>query len=106
MTSTTEATVLQYHQLKGVSGKLATVLTRPLETQTDLGLAYKPDFTHPVIERTNYAIQKPLERRVCLWKTSTIVKVAKESEIAQLQINLDQYIEQLENRLMNNDLER
>ena len=44
---------LNYHHLNGVPGKLAIVPTKPLETQTDLGLAYTPGVAYPVIEIEN-----------------------------------------------------
>ena len=46
----TKEASLNYHRLNGVPGKLAIVPTKPLETQTDLGLAYTPGVAYPVIE--------------------------------------------------------
>lgn len=40
-----EALALEYHQ-RGRPGKLATVATKPMETQRDLGLAYSPGVAH------------------------------------------------------------
>jgi malate dehydrogenase (oxaloacetate-decarboxylating)(NADP+) len=49
----TKETSLNYHHLDGIPGKLAIVPTKPLETQTDLGLAYTPGVAYPVIEIAN-----------------------------------------------------
>jgi malate dehydrogenase (oxaloacetate-decarboxylating)(NADP+) len=49
----TKETALAYHKLNGVPGKLGVVATKPLETQTDLGLAYTPGVAYPVIEIAN-----------------------------------------------------
>lgn len=49
----TKESALQYHQMNGVPGKLEIVPTKPLETQTDLGLAYTPGVAYPVIEIAN-----------------------------------------------------
>jgi malate dehydrogenase (oxaloacetate-decarboxylating)(NADP+) len=46
----TKETALAYHHLDGVPGKLAVTPTKPLETQTDLGLAYTPGVAYPVLE--------------------------------------------------------
>lgn len=46
----TKETALAYHCLDGIPGKLGVVATKPLETQTDLGLAYTPGVAYPVIE--------------------------------------------------------
>lgn len=46
----TKETALAYHHLDGIPGKLGVVATKPLETQTDLGLAYTPGVAFPVIE--------------------------------------------------------
>jgi malate dehydrogenase (oxaloacetate-decarboxylating)(NADP+) len=53
MTSITKESALEYHHLNGVPGKLGVVATKPLETQTDLGLAYTPGVAYPVIEIAN-----------------------------------------------------
>ena len=44
---------MQYHQLDGKPGKLEIVPTKPLDTQTDLGLAYHPGVAYPVLEIAN-----------------------------------------------------
>ena len=53
MSVITKETSLNYHHLDGIPGKLAIVPTKPLETQTDLGLAYTPGVAYPVIEIAN-----------------------------------------------------
>ena len=53
MSSITKETALQYHQMNGVPGKLEIIPTKPLETQTDLGLAYTPGVAYPVLEIAN-----------------------------------------------------
>jgi malate dehydrogenase (oxaloacetate-decarboxylating)(NADP+) len=50
MPSITKEASLNYHHLNGVPGKLAVIPTKPLDTQTDLGLAYTPGVAYPVIE--------------------------------------------------------
>lgn len=50
MSAITKETALAYHRLDGIPGKLGVVATKPLETQTDLGLAYTPGVAYPVIE--------------------------------------------------------
>ena len=50
MATITKEAALQYHQLNGRPGKLEIVPTKPLETQTDLGLAYTPGVAYPVLE--------------------------------------------------------
>ena len=50
MAPITKEAALQYHQLNGRPGKLEIVPTKPLETQTDLGLAYTPGVAYPVLE--------------------------------------------------------
>jgi malate dehydrogenase (oxaloacetate-decarboxylating)(NADP+) len=44
-TTDLEALALEYHR-RGRPGKLATVATKPMETQRDLGLAYSPGVAH------------------------------------------------------------
>ncbi|MCX6053436.1 MAG: malate dehydrogenase [Chloroflexi bacterium] len=53
MAPITKETALQYHKMNGVPGKLEIVPTKPLETQTDLGLAYTPGVAYPVLEIAN-----------------------------------------------------
>lgn len=50
MATITKEAALQYHQMNGRPGKLEIVPTKPLETQTDLGLAYTPGVAYPVLE--------------------------------------------------------
>jgi malate dehydrogenase (oxaloacetate-decarboxylating)(NADP+) len=50
MVSITKESALKYHQLDGRPGKLEIIPTKPLETQTDLGLAYTPGVAYPVLE--------------------------------------------------------
>jgi len=46
----TKETALEYHKLNGIPGKISMTPTKPLETQTDLGLAYTPGVAYPVLE--------------------------------------------------------
>ncbi|PKO00097.1 MAG: malate dehydrogenase [Chloroflexi bacterium HGW-Chloroflexi-4] len=46
----TKETALEYHKLNGVPGKISVNPTKPLDTQTDLGLAYTPGVAYPVLE--------------------------------------------------------
>src|SRR5512135_787290 len=46
----TREDALKYHCLDGRPGKLEVVPTKPLETQTDLSLAYTPGVAYPVLE--------------------------------------------------------
>jgi len=46
----TKETALEYHKLNGVPGKISIVPSKPLDTQTDLGLAYTPGVAFPVLE--------------------------------------------------------
>src|SRR5690242_3160193 len=46
----TREDALEYHRLKGKSGKVAIVPTKPMDTQRDLSLAYSPGVAYPVIE--------------------------------------------------------
>ncbi len=50
MPSITQEAALEYHHRDGKPGKLGVVATKPLETQTDLGLAYTPGVAYPVIK--------------------------------------------------------
>lgn len=50
MTPITKETALEYHKLNGVPGKISITPTKPLDTQTDLGLAYTPGVAYPVLE--------------------------------------------------------
>ncbi|MBA4384182.1 MAG: malate dehydrogenase [Anaerolinea sp.] len=46
----TKETALEYHKMNGVPGKISITPTKPLDTQTDLGLAYTPGVAYPVLE--------------------------------------------------------
>jgi malate dehydrogenase (oxaloacetate-decarboxylating)(NADP+) len=46
----TKETALEYHKLNGIPGKISITPTKPLDTQTDLGLAYTPGVAYPVLE--------------------------------------------------------
>lgn len=50
MAAITKETALAYHRLGGIPGKLSINPTKPLENQTDLGLAYTPGVAYPVLE--------------------------------------------------------
>ena len=46
----TKESALEYHKLNGVPGKISIIPSKPLDTQTDLGLAYTPGVSYPVLE--------------------------------------------------------
>ncbi len=48
----------------------------------------------------DYVVPKPLDKRVCLWEAPAVAKAAMDSGVARLKINLDDYLKQLENRLL------
>lgn len=50
MSPITKEDALEYHQRGGKPGKLSVNTSKPLETQTDLGLAYTPGVAWPVLE--------------------------------------------------------
>ncbi len=50
MPAITQESALEYHRRGGRPGKLGMAVTKPLETQTDLGLAYTPGVAYPVIK--------------------------------------------------------
>ena len=50
MLTLTRENALDYHRLNGIPGKLEILPTKPLLSQSDLGLAYSPGVAYPVIE--------------------------------------------------------
>ena len=50
MSQITKETALAYHKQNGIPGKISVNPTKPLITQTDLGLAYTPGVAYPVLE--------------------------------------------------------
>jgi malate dehydrogenase (oxaloacetate-decarboxylating)(NADP+) len=48
----------------------------------------------------DYVVPKPLDKRVCLWEAPAVAKAAMQCGVARIQLNLEQYVTQLENRLM------
>jgi malate dehydrogenase (oxaloacetate-decarboxylating)(NADP+) len=48
----------------------------------------------------DYIVPKPLDRRVCLWEAPAVAKAAIESGAARLDLDLSQYVNQLEIRLL------
>jgi len=48
----------------------------------------------------DYIVPKPLDKRVCLWEAPAVAKAAMESGVARLDLDLSQYVHQLETRLM------
>ena len=48
----------------------------------------------------DYVVPKPLDKRVCLWEAPAVASAAMESGAARLKLNLDQYVQTLEKRLM------
>jgi len=49
----------------------------------------------------DYIVPKPLDRRVCLWEAPAVARAAVESGVAKLKIDIDQYVNQLEERMIN-----
>ena len=49
----------------------------------------------------DYVVPKPLDRRVCLWEAPAVARAAMESGAARLSIDIDQYVNKLEERLIN-----
>lgn len=47
----------------------------------------------------DYVVPKPFDRRVCLWEASAVAKAAMESGVAGVEIDLEEYLQQLENRI-------
>ncbi len=50
MRNITREDVIEYHTLKGKSGKISITPTKPMDTQRDLSLAYTPGVAIPVLE--------------------------------------------------------
>ncbi len=50
MSQITKEAALEYHHRDGKPGKISIVLSKPLETQMDLGLAYTPGVAYPLLE--------------------------------------------------------
>ncbi len=48
----------------------------------------------------DYIVPKPLDKRVCLWEAPAVAKAALESGVARLDLDISQYVHQLETRLM------
>lgn len=48
----------------------------------------------------DYIVPKPLDKRVCLWEAPAVAKAAMETGVAHLPIDLDDYVQQLETRLL------
>lgn len=48
----------------------------------------------------DYVVPKPLDKRVCLWEAPAVARAAMESGVARVKIDLDQYVDDLETRLM------
>jgi malate dehydrogenase (oxaloacetate-decarboxylating)(NADP+) len=49
----------------------------------------------------DYIVPKPLDKRVCLWEAPAVAKAAMETGVARMPIDLDDYVQQLETRLLN-----
>ncbi len=49
----------------------------------------------------DYIVPKPLDRRVCLWEAPAVARAAVESGAARVTLDIDQYVNKLEERLMN-----
>jgi malate dehydrogenase (oxaloacetate-decarboxylating)(NADP+) len=48
----------------------------------------------------DYVVPKPLDKRVCLWEAPAVAKAAMDSGVARKKIDMDQYLKQLEARLL------
>ena len=48
----------------------------------------------------DYVVPKPLDRRVCLWEAPAVAQAAMLSGVARKPLEIDQYREVLENRLL------
>ncbi len=48
----------------------------------------------------DYVVPKPLDKRVCLWEAPAVARAAMESGVARVKLDLDQYVQALEKRLM------
>ncbi len=48
----------------------------------------------------DYVVPKPIDKRVCLWEAPAVAKAAMESGVARLQLDLDDYVKQLEKRIL------
>jgi malate dehydrogenase (oxaloacetate-decarboxylating)(NADP+) len=49
----------------------------------------------------DYIVPKPLDKRVCLWEAPAVAKAAMETGVARVPIDLDDYVQQLETRMLN-----
>jgi malate dehydrogenase (oxaloacetate-decarboxylating)(NADP+) len=49
----------------------------------------------------DYIVPKPLDKRVCLWEAPAVAKAAMETGVARMPIDLDDYVQQLETRMLN-----
>jgi malate dehydrogenase (oxaloacetate-decarboxylating)(NADP+) len=47
----------------------------------------------------DYIVPKPLDRRVCLWEAPAVARAAMESGVARIQVDLEDYRDQLKKRL-------
>jgi malate dehydrogenase (oxaloacetate-decarboxylating)(NADP+) len=48
----------------------------------------------------DYIVPKPVDKRVCLWEAPAVAKAAIKSGVARIDLDLDGYVSQLENRLL------
>ena len=48
----------------------------------------------------DYVVPKPLDKRVCLWEAPAVARAAMDSGVARVKLDLDQYVQALEKRLM------
>lgn len=48
----------------------------------------------------DYVVPKPLDKRVCLWEAPAVAQAAMSSGVARRQVNLEQYTDELERRLL------
>jgi len=46
-------------------------------------------------------VPKPFDKRVCLWEAPAVAKAAMKSGVARIHVDLEQFRNQLEQRLIN-----
>jgi len=53
----------------------------------------------------DYVVPKPLDNRVCTWEATAVAKAAMDTGVARRQLDLDQYRQHLEKRILGKDVE-
>jgi malate dehydrogenase (oxaloacetate-decarboxylating)(NADP+) len=54
---------------------------------------------HELSFGVDYIVPKPLDPRACLWVAPAVAKAAMDSGVAQIELNLDMYVDQLRKRM-------